>query len=467
MIPSFPRRFGRPFRFSRPLPSLLLLALILSGCATRSWNAPLDDTDHAPRYDFSSRLPRDNAQNVFVVLAFSGGGTRAAAFSYGVLKALRSTSVTIDGKTGSLLDQVDVISSVSGGSYTAAYYGLFGDRIFTDFEPQFLKRDVEDGMLGEILNPLNDGSLLRGDYNRGDLAAHWLDNNLFGHKTFSDMSVGHLPFVIINASDINTGLTFSFIQQRFDFLCSNLNDYPVANVVMASSAVPVFFAPIAVRNYDTNCAERRDSWVPYELALDDTYTRKHQVARALGRYFQPKRMPVVRLLDGGITDNLGVRGSMMSPVAHYGNVEDMAGAFTPEALNRVTKVLVIVANAQVYPDYDWSRDATDPSIPDVLTSSFNAAVSILSTETVSLAKDGFEMWAERINERRPPGMPKVSVDFATLTFDDIRDARERARFNAIPTTLSLPAKDVGDLESLAGSLVQQSPEIRNFARSLH
>ncbi|MDE2133840.1 MAG: patatin-like phospholipase family protein [Alphaproteobacteria bacterium] len=445
----------------------VLIAASLSGCATRTWNAPLIETDTAPRYDFKSRLPRDNAQNVFVVLAFSGGGTRAAAFSYGVLKALRDTKITVDGRSGALLDQVDVISSVSGGSYTAAYYGLFGSRIFDDFEEKVLKRDVEAGMLSELLDPLNDGSLMRPNYNRGDLAAKWLDDNVFDHKTFSDMSLDQRPFVIINASDINNALTFSFIQQQFDFLCSNLNSYPVANAVMASSAVPAIFAPIAVRNYDSDCTERRNSWVPYELAADESYTREHQVARALDRYFYPKRMPVVRLLDGGITDNLGVRGSMMSPVAHYGNVEDMAGAFTPQALDRVTKVLVIVANAQVYNEFDWSRDGTDPSIPEMLVSSFDASVDILSTETVSLAKNGFQMWADRINARRKPGLPRVTVDFATLTFDDIKDPGERGRFNSIPTALSLPGKDVDDLEALAATLVQQSPDIQRFVKSLH
>lgn len=450
-----------------PLIALIIMALALGGCATRSWNSPINKLDTIPHYDFSNRMPRDNAQNIFVVLAFSGGGTRASAFSYGVLKALRDTPVTIDGRVGSLLDQVDVISSVSGGSYTAAYYGLFGQKIFDDFEADFLKRDVEGGMLGELLNPLNDGSLFRPDYNRGDLAAKWLDRNVFHHRTFADMSLGHLPFIILNASDINTGLTFSFIQQQFDFLCSNINDFPVANAVMASSAVPAIFAPIAVRNYDTNCAERRDSWVPYELAANEHFTRKRQVARALSRYFYPQRMPVVRLMDGGITDNLGVRGSMMSPVAHYGNVEDMAGAFTPEALNHVTKVLVIVANAQVYREADWSRAGTDPTIPQMLTSSFDAALDILSTETVTLAKNGFQMWADGINARRKPDAAKVSVDFATLTFDDIQGAKQRERFNAIPTSLSLPAADVDDLEVLAAQLIQQSSDIQKFVKTLH
>ncbi|MGQ0741058.1 MAG: patatin-like phospholipase family protein [Alphaproteobacteria bacterium] len=457
---------GNRYGVARTLAALVL-AVSLSACATRSWNAPLVSGDAAPRFNFSSRLPRTNAQNVFVVLAFSGGGTRAAAFSYGVLKALRDTPVTVNGQAGSLLDQVDVISSVSGGSYAAAYYGLFGERIFDDFEAKFLKRDVEGGMLSKLLNPLNVGSLVRPDYNRGDLAARWLDDNVFGHKTFADASLGRLPFIIINASDINTGLTFSFIQQQFDFLCSNLNSYPVANAVMASSAVPVIFAPIAVRNYEQDCAERRNSWVPYELAVDEPYTRQHQVARALYRYFDPARMPVVRLLDGGITDNLGVRGSMMSPVAHYGNVEDMAGAFTPEALGRVTDVLVVVANAQVYNEFEWSRAGIDPSIPSTLIASFSAAIDILSTETVTLAKNGFQMWADTINARRKPGAPRVKVNFATLTFEGIRDPAERARFNAIPTAFTLDPKDVDDLQALAKTMVDQSPEIRGFVNSMH
>src|SRR5215510_5709598 len=58
-------------------------------------------------------------QELFVILAFSGGGTRAAAFSYGLLEGLRS--VTYEPRPGAeraLLDDVDVISSVSGGSFT-------------------------------------------------------------------------------------------------------------------------------------------------------------------------------------------------------------------------------------------------------------------------------------------------------------------------------------------------------------
>ncbi len=74
---------------------------------------------------------------------FSGGGTRAAALSYGVLKALANTHISTGGGGFRLLDKVGAISAVSGGSFTAAYYALYHDRIFDDFESKFLKRDVE------------------------------------------------------------------------------------------------------------------------------------------------------------------------------------------------------------------------------------------------------------------------------------------------------------------------------------
>ena len=65
-------------------------------------------------------------------MTFSGGGTRSAALSYGVLEHLRDTPITIHNKKRRLLDEVDLISSVSGGSFTSAYFGLFGDRVFKD-----------------------------------------------------------------------------------------------------------------------------------------------------------------------------------------------------------------------------------------------------------------------------------------------------------------------------------------------
>lgn len=448
---------------------IIILALSISCCSsTRVWNSTIHDTNKEQDYVFSNRLPKSNSQDTFVVLVFSGGGTRSAAFSYGVLEKLRDTKITLNGQSRRLLDEVDVISSVSGGSYTAAYYGLFGDRIFRDYEKAFLKRDVQSDMARTLFNPANLGRLASPAYNRGDLAAHWLNNNIFEKKTFSNMSNGNLPYVIINASDINTGMTFSFIQQQFDFLCSDISSYPVANAVMASSAVPVVFGAITLKNPQYECPQKTkqwNNWVKNSLNNDSIYDRRFQVARALSRYYQPLNMPKVRLVDGGVTDNLGVRGSILSPVAQYGNVVEMRGAFSPDALKKVKRVLVIVANAQSYVDYDWSKKGKDPGIFDTMDASFSASIGLLNTETITQAKNGFEKWQEYTNKKRDANTDKVKVYFSTLTFDLIDDAKKRDYFNAIPTTFRLSDEQLISLRKISGELLEKSEEFQAFKKS--
>lgn len=465
-VDSANQRALNPERIGVRILSALLLMITLAGCSTRVWNQPVSKTPAALSYDFTRGLPRTNAQDVFVIVAFSGGGTRSAAFSYGVLEALRDTQVTIHGQDHRLLDEIDVITSVSGGSYTAAYYGLFGDQIFSDFESKFLKRDVQGSLKWLLANPVTLAGMASKRVNRGDMAAHWLNRNVFQGREFSDMSRGDLPFVILNASDINTGIAFPFIQQQFDFLCSDINSYPVAHAVLASSAAPVVFGPIPLRNFDTHCAGRTGSWVQDGLSSNSLSRRDTQVAQGLVKYFTPETLPVIRLVDGGVTDNLGLRGSIMSPVAHYGNVADMAGAFTPEALDAVTNVLVIIADAQVEDTYDWSRNGREPGIFATLQASFFTALHLLSTETKPMARSNFMMWADRINARRPLGMPKVVVRVATLDFESIEDERERAYFNAIPTALSLTDEQVDRLRTLAGDLLDASYEFQTFTETL-
>ena len=448
-----------------PLRALLLgFAVLAAGCAHRTWNEPLPQPGPAVPYDFSTRLPA-NADDVFVVLAFSGGGTRSAAFAYGVLEKLRDTSVVVHGQPRRLLDEVDVITAVSGGSYPAAYYGLFGEQIFSDFEAAFLLRDVQSEMLWLLARPTRLLSITRSDYNRGDLAAAYLDGILFRGHRFDDLSLGDLPFIIINASDLNNAATFSFIQPQFDFLCSDLGPYPVANAVMASSSVPGAFAPIALKNY-ADCPQRHATWVADALANDDLLERRYAVARALERYSYPDRMPVLRLVDGGVTDNLGVRGSMMSPVAQRGDVPAMAGAFTPGQLTKVRHVLVVVANAQTYTEYGWSHDGRDPGMTSNVRASFDAALGILNTETAGLAKQGFLMWEQHVNELRGTATPHVKVHFVVLTFNQIRNEEERLRFDSLPTRLRLAPGDVVDVRSLAGRLLDESPEYRDFLDAL-
>jgi len=177
---------------------LWFLAMALSGCASYGVvrNDLLGAAPAEQAYSLKNWNTGTRVNDLNVTLAFSGGGTRAAAFSYGVLKALRDTVVTIDGRPVRLLDEIDTITSVSGGSFTAAYYGLYGERIFTDFEPDFLRRDVEQALLDSLFNPLN---WFRSS-GRTERAIEYYEEHLFHGATFADMRQENRPLVVISRS---------------------------------------------------------------------------------------------------------------------------------------------------------------------------------------------------------------------------------------------------------------------------
>ena len=189
-----------------------------------------------------------------VVLAFSGGGTRAAAFSYGVLEFLRDTEVVgPKGNKVRLLDAVDVITGVSGGSFTALAYGLYGDKLFAEYEQRFLKRDVQGEIVSRTFSPANWGKLSGTAWGRSELASELYDEILFNNATFGDLNRGKGPFIMASATDISTGSRFVFNQRVFDIICSDLNAVHLSRAAAASSAVPVVLSPVTINNYGGTC----------------------------------------------------------------------------------------------------------------------------------------------------------------------------------------------------------------------
>src|SRR5262245_38455462 len=157
--------------FSRALHTLVVSSLLLLGCATRQVNPPIAKYDTSSLRQVQKQWQRGDQQDL-VVLAFSGGGTRAAAFSYGALEALRRIEIVNKaGQKVRLLDEVDVITGVSGGSFTALAYGLYGDKLFDDYQARFLKRNVQGALTRGVLNPLNWGALSSTGWGRSEQAA--------------------------------------------------------------------------------------------------------------------------------------------------------------------------------------------------------------------------------------------------------------------------------------------------------
>src|SRR5713226_1928331 len=247
----------------------LACALLLSACSPYTIaNPPLAKYAPEAGYRFERLEQGDNSDELFVVVTFSGGGTRAAALAYGVLEALRDTTIDWRGRSVSLLEEVDVISAISGGSFPAAYYALRGKQIFDEFPDRFLYRPVQSDLVKLALSPSNWLKLAAPAYGRSDLAAEFYDREVFAGATYGDVIArSRRPFVILNATDMTTGTQFPFIQDQFDLLCSDLAGVPLACAAASSSAFPGGLTALTFRNYAGTCQYRQPAWV--QLAAED------------------------------------------------------------------------------------------------------------------------------------------------------------------------------------------------------
>ena len=260
---------------TNPVVGIVFLFIGLTACTAHySRSSPVSSIKSLENFSLKEKEYTERSEELLLLLTFSGGGTRAAAFSYGVLEALADTKISINGKERCLLDEVDGISSVSGGSFTAAYFGLFGCRIFGDFENKFLKRNVQSELLKRMVSPLSWPNLWSLYYDRSDLAADFYDELLFEKKTFKSLSRPNSPIIAINATDAALGSQLTFIGSQFAPICTDLSSFSVSRAVTASSAVPGAFSSVILKNYAGTCDYRLPEWALKALKGKTTSTRQ-------------------------------------------------------------------------------------------------------------------------------------------------------------------------------------------------
>ena len=444
----------------------LLILLQLSGCATTyPVNPPLTHIDQDTAYNYQNVVEQsDKGSNVLLMLAFSGGGTRAAAFSYGVLKELSETELGWEGRTYRLSDEVDVITSVSGGSFTSAYFGLYGDRIFKDFEHDFLRRNVQGELTGQVLNPFNWPRLLSPFYTRADMASELYDEILFHHATFADMIKAHGPFVIINATEMTLGTRYQFTQNYADIICSDLAQLPVSRAVTASSAVPILFSPITLTNHAGECGWQQPAWMRDALDTQDRSSRLYNLATNILALENREDHPYLHLFDGGLADNLGLR-AMLDGVLRYNSIDEALKAL---GMEKTRKVVIILVNAETALDIESSRKMQSPTFAAALGAATSVPLQRYSFETVALMKDRLADWQEESYEAacgtaagsgkgtagKSAGTDCKGVDFhfIEVNFSEHPDPAERDYLKRLPTSFVLTDEAVDRLIA-AGRLV--------------
>lgn len=450
--------------------SAVAVLLVMTGCTTTPvYNSRLERFDPDYGYRFKNVERGENSDDLFVILTFSGGGTRASALSLGVLEKLAATEIEWHGRKCRLLDEVDLISSVSGGSFTAAYYGAFGDRVFTDFPNRLYAKNNSNllRMAFALPNMIKQASPF---YSRTDTAANSYSTGEFENMTFGDLLKRPRPFILINATDMGMGRQFSFTQDYFDLLYSNLSSYPLGNAVAASSAYPGAFSALLLENYPKGSDYAPNPWVLDQLASGNRETIIYRTASDFQQYADPKKIRV-HLSDGGVSDNLGllqILGTLNDPDLPFGLIPTIPAGSEQ-------KIVIIVVNAAARPPDKLSYRGQPPGILKLLGTAGATPMGWFTQAQLGYLRLAIS-YIEEMNTVTPGVTPPSSTNaariarsesprrfyFAEVAFQGIEDEHERAFFETIPTTFTLPAESVDRLRAVAGTMLENDPSFREL-----
>ncbi|MGB5423369.1 MAG: patatin-like phospholipase family protein [Desulfobacterales bacterium] len=429
--------------------------LALTACANFS---AIDKPISKVTPEFSRQIASERSPELLVLVGFSGGGTRAAALAYGVLKTLADAEVTTEKGRRSLLHEVDEISSVSGGSFTSAYYGLRGDKIFEEFEERFLRKNIEGALIWQVISPVNWIPQMSGKYGRGDVAAEYYGKHIFDEARFADLNRPGAPAVVINATDLATGMRFSFTPGYFDILCADLDQYPLARAVTASSAVPVLFTPITVKSYAGTCGFELPAWVD-EAAKDERGSTRKAEARGLKEFMYHDKRPWLHLVDGGIADNLGLRAFYTT----FTLEGDPRQAFRDLGHPDVRHVLIISVNSFAHKKEKWIFKRAAPGLAETIGAISSDQIGRYNYDTLDIVRYSFEYWTKQASTPQRP----VSFDFVEVSFNQVHDENQRQALNNIGTNFELDDDEVDLLIKSAGEVLRGDPEFRIFLERLN
>jgi len=431
----------------------LIPLLLLQGCATlyKPQNQSITAIDNAKGYRLVDSHSGDYGDHL-IFLAFSGGGTRAAALSYGVLQELRDTQVDTRGHRDRLLDEVDSISSVSGGSFTAAYYGLFGDKTFSDYEKVFLRQSIEGALIRKLFNPVYWWRSLFSGFDRTEMAIEYYNSHIFERKTFADFQLGHGPYIEINATDLGSANRFAFIQAYFDLICSDLSALSVARAVTASSAVPVAFPTVVLKNYSGDCDINQSNLVRFLDKQDAKSLDIRELKAQVNSYTNRTAHPYIHLVDGGVADNLGLR-------ALTDRIDTIGSGFLFNNPGQMPKdVLVISVNAQVTPEPGIDHSAAEPSVSDTINAFTDVQMSRYDNDTKLLLANKLKDLEKAMQEHGH----NVRIYNAEVTFESIKTQTLKSYFNNLPTSLELSDHEVDMLIGAGRDLLRNEPRFKHF-----
>lgn len=424
---------------------MLLVVALLAACSTAHYtvNEPLRaqmvDTQG---YALRNLRSDGNSDSLVVVLALSGGGYRAAALAHAVMVALAQTPIQWEGRQTSMLEELDVISAVSGGSLAAAHYALNREAFLHEFPRRVLALDMQSLLLQRALSPSGLWRQTSRTFGRGDLLQELLDERVFGGRRFAQVP-RRRPMVYINATDMRHGQRFEFTQDQFDHLCSDLDAVPMARAVAASMAVPVLLSPITVWNHRAGCAA-------------GPALRPVSGQAAASRF--------IHLVDGGLADNTGLN-AVLDNVAVNGGLRRTAEALR---LGGVRKRVIIVVNAQVPNDTPEADSPHTPGLLRQLSSLVSVPIDRHADAKVQHLSQTVHQWQAELRDARDVAAndPAGSFHVVEISLSRAADPALAKQLQQIPTGLRIDAQQVAQIRRFVREDLAINPQWQRLMSEL-
>lgn len=338
---------------------------------------------------------------------------------------------------------------------------------------------MQGELLARTLSPGNWSKLGSATYGRSELAADYYDEILFNGATFGDLAKRRdAPLALVTGTDLSTGARFEFSQEQFDLMCSDLSPVRLARAAATSSAVPVVLSPVTWFNYGGRCGAQMPGWVD-DVTQSDSPSRP--AGRALRRYREIRELedsvhrPYIHVVDGGVSDNLGLRGMLEA----FEELEASPTFKQQVGFDQLRHLVVIVVDSRSDPSTDWDRSPTPPGFLSQLLQSSSTPIDHFSADSIELLKDIAQRWASRrkldIAEKRLDGMtkaqaeaalPAITFDAIDVSFDALVDPAERRYFMDLPTSFVLPPDAVDKLRAVGGRLLRESRGFQTLLRQI-
>jgi NTE family protein len=448
------------------------LALALAACAAQPVDLPLKPAQQNEER-WAIELSPDRPM---IVLSFSGGGSRATALAAAVTARLDRITYPTPNGPRRLSQDVAVVSSVSGGSVFAAWLGLYGfdhDKIVA-FEQRIGTFDGIGYLTRRYLNPVTWIEMGMTGRTRISVLEDMLAELLDTSATMAALNRKGRPVIVLNAADMTAGEVFSFTPTTFDDMCLRFDDLPVVTAAAASAAVPAAFSPVLIKNaawFDCQGARKpAGAWRPI-LSIDGgAYTNIEMFRQARYRaslrndplaYRQPR---YVRLLDGGLADNLGLTAARRILIDPYSPAYALR-RLSDGGLRRLV-VISVNARSDVANELDGSDERT--SIAEMVQSVISVPIDA-TTANVAAAFRGFlaSLARDRDAAQAAFDIYPVEIDFDELPARTSAEREERDRVKAIATTWSITPDEVKLIDAVAGKLLWRHPCFRELLGALN